>query len=221
MTYSLIAKDPKTNALGLVTATGNLAVGGFVPHLCPGVGAIATQGFSTNYWYGVNGLKQLENDENAESVVKNLTDADTGRDYRQMLLLDAKGNGAAWTGHANTAHHGHIIAPNLVAGGNILASDDVIPAMQSGFERALKNGVSFSRALLCALKAAFEAGGDKRGTSSAVIRVVTPNALPLDLRIDDHAQPIAELHRLYDMTQQNDYQSFFVRLPTPDHPHQY
>lgn len=221
MTYSLIAKDPKTNALGLVTATGNLAVGGFVPHLRAGVGAIATQGFSTNYWYGVNGLKQLENGENADSVVKNLTDADKGRDYRQMLLLDAKGNGAAWTGHANTAHHAHIIASNLVAGGNILANDEVIPTMKSGFEQALKNGVPFSRALLCALKAAIEAGGDKRGTSSAVIKVVAPNALPLDLRVDDHPQPITELHRLYDMTQQSDYQSFFVRLPTPDHPHQH
>jgi uncharacterized Ntn-hydrolase superfamily protein len=221
MTYSLIAKDPQTNALGLVTATGNLAVGGFVPHLCPGVGAIATQGFSTNYWYGVNGLQQLKNGENADSVVKTLTVADKGRDYRQMLLLDAKGNGAAWTGHANTAHHAHIIASNLVAGGNILANDEVIPAMKSGFEQALKNGVPFSRALLCALKAAFEAGGDKRGTSSTVIKVVTPNALPLDLRVDDHPQPITELHRLYDMTQQSDYQSFFVRLPTPDHPHQH
>lgn len=221
MTYSLIAKDPKTKALGLVTATGNLAVGGFVPHLRAGVGAIATQGYSTNYWYGVNGLNRLEAGEKAESVVKNLTDADEGRAYRQMLLLDANGNGAAWTGAANSAHHDHIITHNLVAGGNILANECVIPAMKNGYEQALENGCSFALALLHALEAAFEAGGDKRGTSSATIQVVTPRQLPLDLRVDDHPHPIAELKRLYDMTRQSDYQSFFVRLPTPDHPHQH
>ncbi len=221
MTYSLIAKDPKTKALGLVTATGNLAVGGFVPHLRAGIGAIATQGYSTNYWYGINGLNHLQAGEEAESVVKKLTDADKGRAYRQMLLLDANGNGAAWTGSANSAHHDHIIAHNLVAGGNILANETVIPAMKSGYEQALENGCSFALALLHALEAAFNAGGDQRGTSSATIQIVTPNQLPLDLRVDDHSNPIAELKRLYDITQKADYQSFFVRLPTPDHPHQH
>ena len=65
MTYTIVARDPKTNALGIASATGNLAVGGFVPHLKPGIGVIATQGFSTNYWYGINGLSLLESGKRA------------------------------------------------------------------------------------------------------------------------------------------------------------
>lgn len=221
MTYSLIAKDEKTGAIGLVTATGNLAVGGFVPHLRAGVGAVATQGFSTNYWYGINGLTRLENGEDAESVVKNLTDADDGRAYRQMLILGQNGVGAAWTGDANTAEHAHIIGKNLVVGGNMLSNDQVIPTMKDAFETAFDNDTSLPDALLTALGAAFEAGGDRRGTSSAVIKVVCPNQLPLDLRVDDHATPVAELRRLFEITQSDLYQSFFTRLPTPDHPHRY
>jgi uncharacterized Ntn-hydrolase superfamily protein len=221
MTYSLIAKDEKTGAIGLVTATGNLAVGGFVPHLRAGVGAIATQGFATNYWYGINGLTRLENGEDAESVVKNLTDADDGRAYRQMLVLGQNGTGAAWTGDANTAEHAHIIGENLVVGGNMLSNDQVIPTMKEAFETAFANDTSLADALLIALGAAFKTGGDRRGTSSAVIKVVCPKQLPLDLRVDDHATPVAELRRLFEITQSDLYQSFFTRLPTPDHPHRY
>ncbi|WP_404420460.1 DUF1028 domain-containing protein [Thalassospira australica] len=221
MTYTIIAKDPKTNAIGIACATGNLAVGGFVPHILPGVGAIATQGFSTNYWYGIDGLKWLAAGEKAESVRDRLTMADDGRAWRQLLVLDASGETAAWTGDENIPETAQIMARDLVTGGNMLAHSNVPDVMRNRFNVMRGCDLPLGACLLEALVAGFDAGGDKRGTTSAMIKVAFPDQLPLDLRVDDHIDPIGELQRLYDKTHETDYRKFFNRLPTPANPHQH
>ncbi|WP_064788381.1 DUF1028 domain-containing protein [Thalassospira indica] len=221
MTYTIVARDPKTNAIGIASATGNLAVGGFVPHVKPGVGAIATQGFSTNFWYGVNGLAMLEQGEAAESVSEKLTGEDNGRDWRQLIVLDQNGETAVWTGEKNRSETARISARNLAIAGNMLAHRNVPDAMREGFEMMRDGNEPFEKCILEALVAGFDAGGDVRGTTSAVIKVITPDRLPLDLRVDDHTDPLHELMRLYAKTQDPEYRRFFDRLPTPDKPHQY
>ncbi|MFV1850479.1 MAG: DUF1028 domain-containing protein [Thalassospira sp.] len=221
MTYTIVARDPKTNALGIASATGNLAVGGFVPHIKPGVGAIATQGFSTNYWYGINGLTLLETGKRADSVRDELTLADNGHHWRQLLVLDANGETAAWTGDKNRPETTHITERDLVVGGNMLAHSNVPNVMRDRYVDMMKSSKPFDQCLLEALVAGFDAGGDVRGTTSAMIKVVEPNRLPLDLRVDDHADPLLELQRLYGKTRDPEYRRFFDRLPTPDAPHQY
>ncbi|HBU97577.1 DUF1028 domain-containing protein [Thalassospira lucentensis] len=221
MTYTIVARDPKTNALGIASATGNLAVGGFVPHLKPGIGVIATQGFSTNYWYGINGLTLLESGKRADSVRDELINADDGRQWRQLLVLDDNGETAAWTGDKNRAETTHLVERDLVLGGNMLSHPNVPSVMRDRFHAMAQTSQRFDLCLLESLVAGFDAGGDVRGTTSAMIKVVYPNALPLDLRVDDHPHPMTELQRLYDMTRDPEYRMFFDRLPTPDKPHQY
>lgn len=221
MTYTIVARDPKTEALGIASATGNLAVGGFVPHIRPGVGAIATQGFSTNYWYGINGLNLLNERKNAESVRNELVGADNGSHWRQLLVLDQTGKTAVWTGDKNRPETAHISTDNLVIGGNMLAHRAVPETMQARFDAMMKSSEPFETCMMESLIAGFEAGGDVRGTTSAMIKIVAPDSLPLDLRVDDHATPITELKRLYDMTRDPEYRRFFDRLPTPNKPHQY
>jgi uncharacterized Ntn-hydrolase superfamily protein len=221
MTYTIVARDPKTNALGIASATGNLAVGGFVPHIKPGIGAIATQGFSTNYWYGINGLSLLDQGNRADSVRDELTLADNGHAWRQLLILDRNGETAAWTGNQNQPETMHITQPNLVVGGNMLSHAGIASVMRDRFLEMMEAANGLELSLLEALTAGFDAGGDVRGTTSAVINVMAPDHLPLDLRIDDHPDPIQELRRLYGKTRDPAYRRFFDRLPTPNAPHQY
>lgn len=221
MTYTIIARDPKTNAIGIACATGNLAVGGFVPHILPGIGAIATQGFSTHYWYGIDGLKLLAAGDKAESVRDTLISKDDGRAWRQLLVLDTNGETAAWTGNENIPETAQIMTRDLVIGGNMLAHANVPDVMGHRFNAVRGCDLPLSACLLEALAAGFDAGGDKRGTTSAMIKVVAPDQLPLDLRVDDHIDPIGELQRLYGMTRDIDYRTFFNRLPTPANPHQH
>lgn len=221
MTYTIVARDPKTNAIGIASATGNLAVGGFVPHIRPGVGAIATQGFSTNFWYGINGLSLLEQGERAESVREKLTREDNGRDWRQLIILDHNGETAVWTGEKNRSETAQITERDLAIAGNMLAHPNVPDTMRERFETMRDGHAPFEKCILEALIAGFDAGGDVRGTTSAMIKVMSPDRLPLDLRVDDHSDPLRELMRLYGKTQDPEYRRFFDRLPTPDNPHQY
>jgi uncharacterized Ntn-hydrolase superfamily protein len=221
MTFTIVARDPKTNALGIASATGNLAVGGFVPHIAPGIGAIATQGFSTNFWYGINGLAMLEQRKSAESVREKLTGDDDGRNWRQLIVLDQTGETAVWTGDKNRSETAEITERDLAIAGNMLAHSNVPDAMRDKFTMMRTAHEPFEKCILEALVAGFKAGGDVRGTTSAAIKVMTPNRLPLDLRVDDHSDPVHELMRLYGKTQDPEYRHFFDRLPTPDKPHQY
>lgn len=202
MTFSMAAFDPKTGELGVAAQSKFLAVGAVVPYLQAGVGAIATQAHA-NTAYGPLGLALLKKKMNPIDVVAKLTADDPECDVRQLGMIDARGRSAGFTGKKCYSFAGHVCGKNFCAQGNLLANDTVIRTMVDAFE--ISAGPLPLR-LIAALRGAQRAGGDKRGQQSACLMVVKDgggygglNDRFIDLRVDDHAQPIEELDRLYRM----------------------
>jgi uncharacterized Ntn-hydrolase superfamily protein len=194
MTWSIIARDQNTGQFGIAVATRFFAVGALVPHVKSRVGAIATQAL-VNRFYGSEGLRLLEQGASARDVVAAVTAADAGRDHRQVHAMDALGRIAAHTGSACIAWCGHLTGSNISVAGNMLAGPRVIEDTAAAYESNAK--LSFPRRLIAALRAGEAAGGDKRGKQSAALVICGDEEWPsLDLRVDDHADPLAELQRL-------------------------
>lgn len=198
-TFSIVAYDEKTGDLGVAVASKFLAVGGVVPWAQAGVGAVATQAWA-NPTYGQRGLALLKEGRAPEAVIAQLTSDDPEREHRQVGMVDARGRAAAFTGKKTIAFAGHRIGRHSVCQGNILAGEKVLRAMAEAFEAA--TGELADR-LLAALHAGERAGGDKRGRQSAALLVVRAkggyaglNDRFIDLRVDDHSNPIQELSRL-------------------------
>ncbi len=198
-TFSIVAYDPETKEFGVGVASRVLAVGAIVPFAKAGVGAIATQSYA-NRTYGPNGLKLLAEGKSAEEVIKQLTGEDKGRDRRQVGVIDAKGNAANFTGNKCIPYAGARSGKNYSCQGNLLAGDAVITDMANAFEKA--RGPLAWR-ILAALQAADKAGGDKRGKQSAALLVVRAKGgydrtddRYIDLRVDDHQEPVQELSRI-------------------------
>jgi uncharacterized Ntn-hydrolase superfamily protein len=170
-----------------------------VPYAKAGVGAVATQSF-TNKSYGPNGLKLMADGKSPEEVIKILTGGDKLADLRQLGLIDAKGNVAHFTGKKCNAYAGAKAGKNFCCQGNLLAGEAVINDMAKAFEE--RQGRLAWR-IVAAMTAAEKAGGDKRGKQSAALLIVKDKAGYLgsddryvDLRVDDHPEPVAELARL-------------------------
>jgi uncharacterized Ntn-hydrolase superfamily protein len=194
MTWSIIARDPNTGQFGIAVATRFFAVGALVPHVKSRVGAIATQAL-VNRFYGNEGLQLLEQGASAHDVVAAVTASDAGRDHRQVHAMDALGSIAAHTGSACVGWCGHLVGNNISVAGNMLAGPGVIERTVAAYESNAK--LSFPRRLIAALRAGEAAGGDKRGKQSAALVICGDEEWPsLDLRVDDHADPLAELERL-------------------------
>lgn len=201
-TFSIVAYDPATGDLGVAVASKFPAVGAMVPWAQAGVGAVATQA-AANLSFGSQGLRMMELGFNAEETINQLIEGDPGRDDRQVGLVDARGRAAAWTGKNCFNYAGHITGQNFSVQGNILAGRPVIGAMAQGFTSA--RGLLAER-LLAALEAGDAAGGDRRGKESAALLVVRKGAgyggvgdRWVDLRVDDHSEPVKELRRLLDV----------------------
>jgi len=199
LTYSLVARDPDTGELGVAVQTCNFAVGRVVPWAAAGVGAVATQSFS-DAGYGALGLDLLRAGKTPEEMLAALRAADRDEAHRQVGVVDATGRSAAHTGADCIRDAGHLTRENLSAQANMMRSAEVWPAMADAFAAA--EG-PLARRLLAALDAAEAAGGDFRGKQSAALLVVAgePSGRPwddrvCDLRVDDHAEPLAELRRL-------------------------
>jgi uncharacterized Ntn-hydrolase superfamily protein len=182
-----------------------LAVGSVVPWAEPGVGAVATQAYA-NPRYGPDGLALLRQGLSAEEVVKRLTEADDGRDQRQLGVVDAAGRGATFTGSGCHEWAGGRTGSGYAAQGNILVSGETVDALADTYEAT--EG-SLAERLLATLAAAQAAGGDSRGQQSASLLVVERDGgyaalsdILIDLRVDDHETPIEELRRLYDLHDQ-------------------
>ena len=198
-TFSIVAYDPKTQEWGVAVASKYLAVGAVVPFGKAGAGAVATQS-AVNITYGPKGLELLGQGKSAEEVVKTLTDADQGRAYRQLGIVDAKGNVANFTGKSCNAWAGAKSGKHYTCQGNLLTGEKVVEEMAKAFEAA--EGPLAWR-LMAALEAGEKAGGDKRGKQSAAILVVREGWGPnrkgdryLDFRVDDHKEPVTELSRI-------------------------
>jgi uncharacterized Ntn-hydrolase superfamily protein len=194
MTWSIVARDPKTQQFGIAVATKNFAVGCRVPKIAAGVGAVASQALS-NPFYGVNGIRLLREGKSAAQVVQTLTAADDGRDHRQLHVMDAAGRSAAHTGAACIDWCGHTIRDGFSVAGNMLAGPAVIAKTAESYQA--NSALPFSRRLVVALAAGEAAGGDKRGKQSAAVLIYGEEEWPdLDLRVDDHVDPLSELARL-------------------------
>jgi uncharacterized Ntn-hydrolase superfamily protein len=194
MTWSIIALDQETGRFGIAVATRFFAAGALVPHVKSRVGAIATQAL-VNLFYGTEGLQLLEQGRTAPDVVSALTIGDDGRDHRQIHVIDARGRAAAYTGKACIDWCGHLAGDNISVAGNMLVGPSVIEHTAAAYERNAT--LPFPRRLIAALRAGEAVGGDKRGKQSAALVIYGDEDWPdLNLRVDDHADPLAELERL-------------------------
>ena len=210
MTYSLIAKDPDTGAIGLIVASRFFACGARVP--CVGArSAVASQAFSNPVW-GTEGLKRLEAGESAQHVLDDLVQRDEGRAARQAHLMDARGGFAAYTGAGCVDWAGHRIGETHSVAGNMLTGAGVVDATFETY--AAESALPFPERLMTAMEAGERAGGDKRGKQAAglVIHQGQSHAW-LDMRADDHADPLAELRRLYDVAAER-YLHFAHAMPS-------
>lgn len=210
-TFSIVARDPESGDFGIAVQSKFIAVGAVVPWAQANVGAVATQSYA-NTAYGPDGLTHLAAGLSAEEALQRLLEADEGRAWRQIGLVDAQGRAAAFTGDECMDWKGHHVGDGYCCQGNILKSGETISAMASTFEQT--NGPLAER-LLAALAAGQAAGGDRRGQQSAALLVVRDgggyggfNDRMIDLRVDDHPTPIDELHRLYGL-----YALYFLKSP--------
>ncbi len=211
-TYSIVACDLEAGQWGVATQSKFLAVGSVVPWAEPHAGAVATQSYA-NPRYGPDGLALLREGLAAEEVVGRLTAADEGREQRQLGIVDAHGSAATFTGSECHAWAGGRTGPCYAAQGNILVSGETVDALAQTFETTA--GKPLVVRLLDCLAAAQAAGGDRRGQQSAALLVVERDGgyahlsdTLVDLRVDDHATPVEELHRLYGI-----HRALFGRTP--------
>jgi uncharacterized Ntn-hydrolase superfamily protein len=199
MTFSIAARCPRTGQLGVGTSSKALASGAMVPYCRAAVGAIASQSF-VNPYLGIDGIELLSQGLVAERALERVIDSDRGRDIRQVGVVDKDGRTAAYTGSKCIAWAGSVDGPGYVCLGNILAGEQVVKAMAEAFEAG--HGDDLAERLLLALEAGQNAGGDRRGRQSAGIYVVAEEEYPLvNLRVDDHHDPIPELRRVFGVYQ--------------------
>jgi uncharacterized Ntn-hydrolase superfamily protein len=204
MTFSIVARSADGESWGVAVASKFLAVGSAVPAAVAGVGAIATQA-DANVAYKGQALAHLDEGATASIALQRLLEEDEGRDHRQVGLVDSDGGSASHTGHACLEWAGSVTGDGYAIQGNILAGELVVAAMQDAFE-ATDTEEPLARRLLAALSAGDDAGGDQRGRQSAALLVVREGAgygggddIAVDLRVDDHADPVTELARLLDL----------------------
>jgi uncharacterized Ntn-hydrolase superfamily protein len=194
MTWSIIARD-ESGAFGVAVATRFFAVGALCPHAESSVGALCTQAL-INPYYGRHGLDLLRAGISAPEVVKMLTSPDEGRDHRQLHVIDDEGRIGQHTGEKCVDWCGAIAGEGFSVAGNMLSNERVLSETARAFRQSTK---PFAERLIEAMEAGEAAGGDKRGKQSAALLVYAGEQYAsLDLRVDDHAEPLAELRRLYD-----------------------
>lgn len=201
-TFSIVARDPAAGELGMGVQSKAFAAGNRAMTIKGGVAVIAHQA-AANPMYGAIGLELLATGMTPERALEFMLRSDEARDRRQVAILDAQGRTAAWTGNGANDWKGHRCGTNYCAQGNILTGAEVVDAMVRSFE---SSSGPLAERLLAALDAAQAAGGDARGMQSGAIVVVRPLAgsggfsdRVIDIRVDDHRTPLAELRRLLNM----------------------
>jgi uncharacterized Ntn-hydrolase superfamily protein len=199
MTYSIVARDPSTGELGIAVQSRYFAAGRHVPWVEAGVGVIASQGFA-NPVHGHEGLRLLRSGLEPRAILEKLLQEDPGQAQRQVAIMDARGRVAVHAGAGCVPAAGHATGVDCSAQANMMARDTVWPAMVRAFETAA--GEMADR-LVAAMDAAEGEGGDVRGKQAAALIVVSgkPSGIPrldhtVDLRVDDHPDPVGEIRRL-------------------------
>ncbi|HLF25130.1 MAG TPA: DUF1028 domain-containing protein [Anaerolineae bacterium] len=198
-TYSIVARDAATGQLGMAVETHQMCVGSVVPWLLPGVGALATQSL-VNISFGPIGLAMLREGVPAPKVIEALIASDAQAHVRQVAAVDAQGRVGAWTGERCIREASHRIGEGYSVQANMMTQNTVVPAMAQAYEQTTGN---LAERMLAALQAAQREGGDIRGMQSAALKIVEGKQSGVrawetiyDLRVDEHADPPAELGRL-------------------------
>jgi uncharacterized Ntn-hydrolase superfamily protein len=214
MTWSIVARS-KSGAFGVAIASRFFAVGALCPHAHSGIGALATQAL-VNPLYGPRGLTMLSQGLSAADVVYALVEPDGGREHRQLHIIDAEGNIAAHTGVQCIEWCGQIAGDGYSVAGNMLVGPQVIEDTAQAYDAG--DDLPFAERLIAAIVAGEAAGGDKRGKQAAALLICSAEAYPfLDLRVDDHPEPLTELLRLYVKSLER-YQPFIACLPSRARP---
>jgi uncharacterized Ntn-hydrolase superfamily protein len=231
MTLSLVHVHPGTGTVATLTATGGVAVGGYVHHCWRGLGACVTQGRYTNPWYPDAVAEALRNGASASQALHAATRRDDHPELRQCLVMDSNGRAEVHTGADNVPDIAASRYPGIAAVGNMLQNGDVVAVFAQRFIHAstlnsqavLQEGAiprypadheeQLLSHLLTALEAALDAGGDARGTRSVALRIESFSHAPIDLRVDWSDDIIASLSALEARFRADDFQAFWQRLP--------
>ena len=199
-TFSIVGRDSRNGDLGIAVQSKFISVGSVVPWAAAGIGAIATQSYA-NTSYGPRGLEMLKEGLTADQAARKLVHADKGRDHRQLGIVDANGNAATYTGKKCIHWAGGITGKGFAAQGNILVGKETVKALADTYTSTRGD---LPERLLSALQAGQDAGGDRRGMQSAALLIVRKkggyggfNDRYVDLRVEDHEKPIAELARIF------------------------
>jgi uncharacterized Ntn-hydrolase superfamily protein len=205
MTFSIIARDPETSAFGIAVSTAVPCAGAVVPYIKPGVGAIASQSY-TNVRLGIDGLKLLELGLSPEAALTSLLAEDEQAALRQCAGIDARGRAFAYSGAECVDWFGSRSGEDYSVQGNMLVGKETIDAMALAFEASWGH---LSSRLLKALEAGQAAGGDKRGRESAALLVAPfgDEYGKIDVRVDLHTDPVAELRRIFNLMRERYRQS--------------
>jgi uncharacterized Ntn-hydrolase superfamily protein len=215
MTFSIAARCPRTGMLGVAVSTAVPGVGGICPFVREGVGAVATQSW-VNPYLGIDALELLAQGVSADETVQRLIDADPGRDVRQLGVVDRQGRSHSWTGKDCVGWYGHVTGESFAAQGNMLTGEAVVAAMADAFRRT--EPLDLPERLLICLEAGQAQGGDKRGRQSAAVKVLWKEAYPwVDLRVDEHRHPVAELRRAFEVARHQLF-PFTAGMPKRDDP---
>ena len=214
-TFSIAARCPRTYMFGVAVSTAVPGVGGICPFVRPGVGAVSTQSW-VNPYLGIDGIELLARGISAQAALDKLIAEDPGRDVRQLGIVDKDGGSAAWSGPNCTTWFGHVTGPDFSAQGNMLTGEATITAMAEAFVKHAD--LELPERLVAVLEAGQAAGGDKRGRQSAAVKVMHKEDYPyVDLRVDEHPDPVAELRRVFEVAR-HQYLPFVAGMPTRANP---
>ena len=215
MTWSIIARDNATGQFGIAVATKFFAVGARVPHIAAGFGGVATQAL-VNPYYGIDGVKLLRGGREPHDIINTLIAADPGRESRQLHIMDADGRIASHTGRDCVDWCGHIEGKSFSIAGNMLAGAQVLDDTAKAY--LANENLPFAQRLIAAMRSGEAAGGDKRGKQSAALLIHGEEEWSdLDLRVDDHVDPLTELERLEQVSRER-WVHFRQFLPTRKNP---
>jgi len=231
MTLSLVHCNPATGTVAAITATGGVAVGGYVHHCWRGTGACVTQGLFTNPWYPARIYEALAAGASARQALRAAVSEDSDSGFRQCLVMDSQGRTSVHSGAENVPEVAETCFPSVAAVGNMLQSAEVVRIFAEQFLRlsATNSSAAIQRDesprfpihhdqhllthLIDALDAALSAGGDKRGARSAALRIESFHQAPIDLRIDWSEDVVGALRALVDEFMAENFQAFWRQLP--------
>ncbi len=194
-TFSIVGHCPRTGMLGAAVSSAVPAVGALCPYIRAGVGAVSTQSW-VNPYLAIEALDLMQQGKSGPDALDAVLSRDAAKDLRQIGVVDAKGRAAAWSGKSCTTWFGHIVEKHCAVQGNMLLGESIIAEMAKAFRASAC--LDLGERLLLALEAGQAAGGDKRGKQSAALKVYhTEDYAWLDLRVDEHRHPVAELRRVF------------------------